>query len=114
MKKRSRRFIVATRKLWQLVMYGEYEMSLKIPSVRIRRIQPDDVKRMVFIFSKDEDGNDVVHSVVGYRFVSEKGEVVDDARRFAKDLDHDVLRSVVLQMRKKEVVDMLLKSEGFE
>ncbi len=94
-------------------MYGEYRMSLRIPSTVVRQIEPDDITRMTFMFSKDERGRDVVHSVFGYKWVDRHNVVLDEGRRFGKDLPEGQLRDEILTLRSGEVINTLLDEDGF-
>lgn len=88
-------------------------MPKQISAVTLRDIVPDDVDRLMFIFSKDEEDNQVVTAVVGYDWVDDQEVVYDDNRRQQLDLPDGALKNDILAIRQDRVVPYLLNVDGY-
>ena len=87
-------------------------MPKTIPGVTLRDIAADDVDRIIFIYSKDEQDDDVVTAIVGYDWITDAEEHYED-RRFDTVVPNGALKNQLLALREDTVVPVLLNADEY-
>jgi hypothetical protein len=88
-------------------------MPKTIPGVLLRDIVADDVDRVIFLYSKDDQDNDVVTSIVGYDWVEAVTEEKYEDRRYDTIVPDGTLKTQLLALREDTIVPVLLNADGY-
>ncbi len=89
-------------------------MPKSIPGVTLRDPEADDVKRIVFVYKKDEiSGDDVIEASVAYQLVDDGAVVFDAYKSFGKELSAGALFNDLIALRSGKVVNAIFAEEGF-
>jgi hypothetical protein len=84
-----------------------------IPGVTLRDPLPGDVKRITFVFSKDELDADVIDGTVVYQLVDDGDVVFDSHTGFNKQLTGGALFNDLIALRDGKVIAAIKSEEGF-
>jgi len=87
-------------------------MPKTIPGVTLRDIVADDVDRVLFHYSKDDEDNDVITAIVGYDWISDAEEHYED-RRYDTIVPDGALKNQLLALREDTIVPVLLNADGY-
>lgn len=87
-------------------------MPKTIPGTVLRDIVADDVDRVLFHYSKDDDDNDVITAIVGYDWITDAEEHYED-RRFDTIVPDGALKNQLLALREDTIVPVLLNADGY-
>jgi len=88
-------------------------MPKHIPGVELRDIVADDVDRVLFHYSKDEEDNDVITAIVGYDWIEAVTEEKYEDRRYDTIVPDGALKNQLLALREDTIVPVLLAEDGY-